>query len=225
MVGRGSAATVRAGAVLIAEDDRRSSAVVAAALQRAGYSTVEVGTGGEALEVARGGAADLLLLEVTLPDMTGYEVCRMLRDEGHEMPIFFLSGRHTDSVDRVAGLLLGADDFLVKPFDPNELVARVYRHVRRRATPPRLHAPAAPALTRREEEILRLLTRGQRQKAIANELSISPKTVATHIQNVFGKLGVHSRAELVARAYLLGLVESGGGRRLADERPQTVPQA
>ena len=143
--------------------------------------------------------------------MTGYEVCRMLRDEGHEVPIFLLSAAHTESVDRVAGLLLGADDFLVKPFDPNELVARAHRHVKRRTAP--LHPPkATPAtLTRREAEILGLLTSGWSQKAIATELSISPKTVGTHIQNLLGKLDVHSRAELVARAYLLGLVEPDDG--------------
>jgi DNA-binding NarL/FixJ family response regulator len=208
----------RVGAVVIADDDEGSSALLAAALRRAGYSTVEVGTGGDALVAARGDGVGLLLLEVTLPDMTGYEVCRALRDEGDELPIFFLSGTRTDSVDRVAGLLLGADDFIVKPFDPNELVARVHRHVSRRTAPapvPLRQPAAAPTLTRREEQILGLLTRGYSQKEIAQQLSISPKTVATHIQNLLGKLDVHSRAELVARAYLLGLVEPEGGTRLA----------
>ena len=207
---------MRAGSVLIAEQDKRSSAAAAAALQRTGYSTVEVGTGAEALEVARGEGVVLLVLEVTLPDMTGYEICHTLRDEGYEMPIFFVSATHTDSVDRVAGLLLGADDFLVKPFDPNELVARVHRHVSRRSASMRSIPPkAAPVLTRREEEVIGLLTRGWTQKAIAHELSISPKTVGTHIQNLLGKLDVHSRAELVARAYLLGLVGPVGDRRRA----------
>jgi len=201
----------RAGQVLIAEHDRRASSEVAAALRRTGYSTVEVSTGSEALELARGEEIELLLLEVTLPDMTGYEVCRTLRDEGHEMPIFFVSGTHTGSVDRIAGLLLGADDYLAKPFDPNELVARVHRHVTRRLPSTRPRPREAPALTRREEEVLGFLTRGWTQKAIAHELSISPKTVGTHIQNLLGKLDVHSRAELVARAYLLGLVRGDGG--------------
>jgi DNA-binding NarL/FixJ family response regulator len=195
---------------VIAESDRRSSARVAAALQRTGYSTVEVKTGAEALELTRDEDIELLLLEVTLPDMTGFEVCRTLRDEGDDVPIVLVSGTHTDSVDRVAGLLLGADDYLVKPFDPNELVARVHRHVARRHTPPQSRKRHAPKLTQREEEILGLLTRGHSQKEIALELMISPKTVGTHIQNLFGKFDVHSRAELVARAYILGLAESEG---------------
>jgi DNA-binding NarL/FixJ family response regulator len=199
------------GQVLIAEHDRRSSTAAAAALRRTGYATIEVGTGGEALELARGEGIELLLLEVSLPDMTGYEVCRTLREEGHELPIFFVSGTHTDSVDRVAGLLLGADDYLAKPFDPNELVARVRRHVSRRSPAAPASARSAPALTPREEEVLGFLTNGWTQKAIAAELSISPKTVGTHIQNLLGKLNVHSRAELVARAYLLGLVQRENG--------------
>src|SRR6266536_949106 len=125
---KGTAAmVVRTAAVVIADDDEDSSARVAAALRRAGYPTVSVATGSDALEAARADDVGLLVLEVALPDMTGYEVCRMLRDEGDELPIFFVSGTHTDSVDRVAGLLLGADDFIVKPVDCNELVARVHR--------------------------------------------------------------------------------------------------
>src|SRR3954464_11897927 len=154
----------RSGAVVIADDDGRSSAGLAAALQRAGYATVEIRTGAEALEAARAADVGLLLLEVTLPDMTGYEVCRQLRDEGDELPIFLLSGTRTDSVDRVAGLLLGADDFIVKPFEPNELVARVHRHVGRGAMPVRREASRAQSLTRREGEVLQLLTRGVNSK-------------------------------------------------------------
>jgi DNA-binding response OmpR family regulator len=197
----------KAPAVVIAESDRRSSDAVASALRRTGYSTVEVKTGGEALELARREDVELLVLEVTLPDMTGYEVCRTLRDEGDETPIFFLSATHTDSVDRVAGLLLGADDYLAKPFDPNELVARAHRHIRRRETAGTSRRHSAPRLTPREEQILKLLARGRTLKQVAAELTISPKTVGTHIQNLFAKFDVHHRAELVARAYALRLVE------------------
>ena len=193
--------------MVIAERNRRSSTEIAAALERAGYSTVEVKTGAEALELARSEDVELLVLEVTLPDMTGFEVCRQIRGDGDEVPIFFVSGTRTDSHDRVAGLLLGADDYMSKPLDPNELVARAHRHVRRRGDASRPPAAAVPTITPREEEVLSFLARGHTPKVIAYELSISAKTVGTHIQNLFGKLGVHSRAELVARAYLLGLVE------------------
>jgi DNA-binding NarL/FixJ family response regulator len=202
----------KAGAVVIADGDERARSLAADSLRRAGYSTIEVESGVEALEVSRAEEVGLVVLEVVLPDMTGYEVCRDLRAEnGDAVPIFFLSGTRTEPVDRVAGLLLGADDFIVKPVDPSEFVARVQRFVDRRTeAPPRRRASdrrgAGPMLTAREGEVLELLAKGRKQKEIATALSISPKTVGTHIQNLFSKVGVHSRAELVARAYQLDLV-------------------
>ena len=197
-------------AVLVADGDEASRKTTAGALARAGYATVEVETGHEALEAVRGNGIALALLEVAFPDMTGYEVCRDIRAEcGDHLPVFFLSGIRTEALDRVAGLLLGADDFIVKPFDAAELVARVRRFVSRAAT--RNSAATSvrgPRVTPREREVLQLLLAGRRQKEIAAELVISQKTVATHIQNLLGKFGVHSRAELLAHAYRLGYTES-----------------
>jgi DNA-binding NarL/FixJ family response regulator len=197
----------KVGAIVIADGDEGGRALAAAALNRAGYETLEVSTGTAALEAVRTNGVALVVLEVGLPDMTGYEVCRELRSErGDELPIFFLSGLRTEPLDRVAGLLLGADDFIVKPFDSDELVARVRRFVNRKALlrDVTLGEPGSPQLTRREVEVLNLLVEGRRQKEIAVQLVISQKTVATHIQNLLGKFGVHSRAELIARAYMLG---------------------
>jgi len=198
--------------VLVADGDRASRSRVRDALGPAGFETVEVATGREALAAVRAEGVAVLLLEVDLPDMSGYEVCRSLRDEGRDLPIFFVAGTHSDEHDRVAGLLLGADDFIVKPFERNELAARVRRVAERRGMRPQAEANGngngKPILTPRESEILALLARGSSQGAIASELSISPKTVATHIQHLLGKLNAHSRAELVARAYLIGLVAS-----------------
>ena len=124
---------------------------------------------------------------------------------GEQLLVFFLSGMRTEPLDRVAGLMLGADDFIVKPFDPDELVARVRRFVSRKGLAQAQDGEnRGPQLTRREIEILDLLVEGRRQKEIATLLVISHKTVATHIQNLLGKFGVHSRAELIARAYQLG---------------------
>jgi DNA-binding NarL/FixJ family response regulator len=203
----------KVGTIVIADGDDSGRALAAAALSRAGYETVEVSTGSAVLDAVRANGVALVVLEVGLPDMTGYEVCRELRSErGDELPIFFLSGLRTEPLDRVAGLLLGADDFIVKPFDPDELVARVRRFVNRRPALTRDFAvgdQGSPQLTRREIEVLNLLVEGQRQKEIAAQLVISQKTVATHIQNLLGKFGVHSRAELIARAYLLGFAGNG----------------
>lgn len=199
------------GAIVIGDGEEGARALASAALSRAGYETVEASTGAAVLEAVRGNSVALVVLEVILPDMTGYEVCREIRNErGDDMPVFFLSGLRTEPLDRVAGLLLGADDFIVKPFDPDELVARVRRFVHRDGATIREKGvgDTGPQLTPREVEVLNLLVEGRRQKEIAGQLVISQKTVATHIQNLLGKFGVHSRAELVARAYLLGHVSA-----------------
>jgi two-component system, NarL family, nitrate/nitrite response regulator NarL len=155
-----------------------------------------------------------VLVEVNLPEVSGYEVCRELREAfGEEVAIIFLSAHRTETNDRVAGLLIGADDYIVKPFDSDELLARV-RSVLRRFQPARRGSKSealgagVESLTARELEVLRLLAGGLDQGAIATQLVISPKTVGTHIQRVLTKLGVHSRAQAVALAHEHGLAET-----------------
>lgn len=189
------------GPVLVVDDDASLRELVTALLHRSGYTAHEIATGEEALEAARLERPLLVVLDVKLPGTSGYEVCRMLRDEfGNGLPILFLSGERTEPLDRVAGLLLGADDYMVKPFDPDELMARV-RALLRRSAP-----SENGALTPRETQVLGLLARGLRQKQIARELSISARTVGTHVEHILRKLDVHSRAEAVAVAYRERLV-------------------
>lgn len=107
----------------------------------------------------------------------------------------------------MGGLLLGADDYIVKPFDPDEFIARVKRFTARSLSEEDAAAGAQPSgsalpfgLTRREFEVLARLVEGRDQEEIADMLVISSKTVATHIQRILSKLGVHSRAQAVAVA-------------------------
>jgi DNA-binding NarL/FixJ family response regulator len=108
-----------------------------------------------------------------------------------------VSGARTEPSDRVAGLLIGADEYLIKPLEPDELLARARRLLSR--TPVATLAMDSP-LTGREIQVLQLLADGLSQDAIAKELFISSKTVATHIERILGKLGVRSRAQAVALA-------------------------
>ena len=197
------------GHILVVDDDPAFRDLVGTLLERIGCQTVGAADGHEALSAAASSQPDVVLLDVDLPGTSGYEVCRELRDTyGDDLAIVFVSGERTDQLDRVSGLLLGADDYIVKPFEPDELLARV-RRLLSRARPPLVRA--TEELTRREEEILRLLASGLDQAAIAALLVISPKTVATHIQRILGKLGVRSRAQAVAFAHQNGLAGTAAG--------------
>jgi DNA-binding NarL/FixJ family response regulator len=192
----------RGPVVLIADDDESFVAFVQRLLHGAGYRTLTATTGMEALEVAREHAPPVVLLDIQLPVVNGYEVCHALREElGRKVAIAFVSGMRTDPVDISSGLLVGADDYLVKPFDPSELLARVGGLVRRLTLGFGKEPSSRAKLTSRELEILHLLADGLDQRAIAHRLSISPKTVATHIEHSLTKLGVHSRAQAIAAAY------------------------
>ena len=197
------------GTILIVDDDANYRAFVASILDRVGYGTREASSGEEALSSVRRERPSCVLLDVLLPGVTGYAVCRELRDEyGDVLPIIFVTGERTEPGDRVAGLLLGADDYVLKPFDSDELLARVRRLLVRTELVARSNGERrsnAFGLTARERDILMLLADGTGQKAIAAELVLSSKTVATHIQRILTKLDAHSRAEAVAVAHREGL--------------------
>jgi DNA-binding NarL/FixJ family response regulator len=192
-----AAVSASTGPVLIADEDPTSRDHLARVLEAAGYEIVQVASGEEVLEAVRKLRPSIVLLEIPLGGLSGYEVCRALRAEVSEMPIVFVSGSRTESYDRVAGLLVGADDYIVKPYAPDELLTRV-RHLVRRSQPA---TPSVTArLTRREREVLLLLADGLRQDDIAERLFISRKTVGTHVANILRKLGVRSQTQAVAVA-------------------------
>jgi DNA-binding NarL/FixJ family response regulator len=172
--------------------------MLSALLVSADYRVAQACRGDEAIHIARAEPPAVAILEIPLPVLSGYEVCRALKSElGPSFPVLFLSGSRTESYDRVAGLMVGADDYLVKPYAPDELLARV-RLLESRSDRARSLTPST--LTPRETEVLALLAHGLTQQQIAERLIISPKTVGTHIEHVLRKLGVHSRAQAVAVA-------------------------
>jgi DNA-binding NarL/FixJ family response regulator len=209
------------GLILVVDDDPSFRDFVCRLLVEHGYEVREASSGAEALAVARATPPALVLLDVNLPDVSGYEACRVLKDErGEQLPVIFLSGERTETTDRAVGLLIGADDYVVKPFDASELLARIRRCVDRAAAFSSAAERAADSsgLTPREREILVLLADGLPADAIAAELVISPKTVATHIQRILVKMGVHSRAEAVALAHAEGLTRAATLRRHTEIR-------
>jgi two-component system OmpR family response regulator len=156
--------TESARRVLIVDDEPNIRDLVEVALRFHGFAPVTAATGDEALRHVRAARPDLIVLDVVLPDVDGFEVCRRLRADGHDVPVIFLTARDTPS-DTVTGLTLGGDDYVTKPFSIDALVARVRAVLRRTA-------PAA-------EEVLRIAdleldeTRWTVRRA-GTELDLSP---------------------------------------------------
>ncbi|MGH8053477.1 MAG: two-component system response regulator CreB [Stenotrophomonas sp.] len=117
--------------VLVVEDEAAIADTLLYALRSEGYAASHCALGREALERLRGEGADVVVLDVGLPDLGGFEVCRQLRTFS-QVPVIFLTARN-DEFDRVLGLELGADDYVTKPFSPREMVARVRARLRRGA--------------------------------------------------------------------------------------------
>lgn len=117
--------------ILIVEDETALAEAVAHILRKAGHSADRVADGQSALDYIRAGAYDLVLLDIMLPRLDGLSVLRQMRSEGVQTPVLLLTAR-TTVPDKVAGLNAGADDYLTKPFDPEELLARVGAMTRRK---------------------------------------------------------------------------------------------
>ncbi|QCR33471.1 vancomycin resistance response regulator transcription factor, VanR-F/VanR-M family [Lysinibacillus sp. SGAir0095] len=115
--------------ILIADDDDEIADLIAIHLEKEGYHVIKVSDGQEALRVVETQAIDLLILDIMMPKMDGYEVTRRIREQ-HNLPIIFLSAKTSD-FDKVQGLVIGADDYMTKPFIPIEMVARVNAQLRR----------------------------------------------------------------------------------------------
>ncbi|MDH0649605.1 two-component system response regulator CreB [Pseudomonas sp. GD03858] len=142
--------------ILIVEDEAAIADTLVYALQADGHSTDWVTLGSAAVEQQRLCPADLVILDIGLPDISGFETCRQLR-RFSEVPVMFLSARDAE-IDRVLGLEIGADDYVVKPFSPREVAARVRAILKRMA--PRAE-PAEPLAFQVDTLAMRIVYRGQ----------------------------------------------------------------
>jgi DNA-binding NarL/FixJ family response regulator len=223
------------GTILIVDSDDASRLTAVQVAVRLGYDARPAPSSDELLERLGPDRPALAIVEVELPGhANGLEVMRQLHDAfGGDLPVILVSAERTDAFDRAAGLMLGADDYLLKPVDSGELLARVKRSLRRSVPLPSNgkgngnangsgHANDAN-LSPREREILALLAEGRTQTQIASSLVISSKTVATHIQRILSKLGVQSRAQAVAVAFQRGLVEPEVRAHALSAEPVPVP--
>jgi len=204
------------GSIVVVDPDETTRTEVRALADRLRYSVVVVDDA-EGLVGRLDDRPVLGIVEVELPGATsGLEVlCDLHHAYGDDLPILLVSAGRTTPHERAVGLLLGADDYIVKPFDPGEFHARLRRSLRRADSSPSNPETRASeyALSAREQEILALLAGGRSQRDIAAALFISSKTVATHIQHLLAKLSVHSRAQAVALAFQQRLVPLDNDRQ------------
>jgi len=204
--------------ILVVDDEPHIVEVVSAYLAREGHQVDTATDGDVALQLARDGRPDLLVLDVMLPGRSGFDVLRQLRAEGIASAVVMLTARD-DVIDRVAGLEMGADDYVTKPFEPRELVARIGAVLRRMAEATPAAVPStrhfldltidadarevmrgdeALALTRVEFDLLAVLTerpgtvlsRGQLGDRIFGEaFEADDRTMDSHVKNLRRKLG------------------------------------
>lgn len=205
----------RGDTVLIADPEEASRDLLSGVLRNAGYEPLEAASGDEALDLARARVPAAAILEIPLSGMSGYELCAALRVEfGADMPVIFLSGSRVEPYDRVAGLLLGADDYVTKPYSAGELLVRLRNLLHRRADPD--GSRFARRLTKREHEVLVLMAEGLHHDEIAQRLVISPKTVATHVEHILRKLGARGRAQAISIAYHHRILQPGPAPAVLD---------
>ena len=153
-------------------------------LTRAGYDTVEAATGEAALDAAKRDRPEAVVLDIQLPGISGYEVCQKLDAHGDRPPVLFVSGARIESFDRVAGLLIGGDDYLLKPFAADELLARLHALIRR------ARRSTLPTLTDEERDVVRLLRQGFGAGEVAARLGETTAAVRERVYSVLTKLGV-----------------------------------
>jgi DNA-binding NarL/FixJ family response regulator len=210
--------------ILVVDDDNILRMALTRYLEKRGYLVQDVGSGAEALNTFEQDPPDLVVSDVMMPEMDGFEFCRRLRAtrSGQLVPFIFLSSKG-EVEDRVQGHSMGADDYLIKPFEPRELLAKIeaqlersrrihseiVRLIQKAAESTQVSAPVAQStplpgplpLTPAEEKVFWEVIQGYTNKQIGDRLFVSPRTVQTHLSNILSKLQLENRSQLVRFAF------------------------
>lgn len=193
--------------LLLIDDDPNLILLVKDYLEFRGYEVKTAGNGREALEVLEGSLPDMIICDVMMPEMDGYAFVKQVRENPSTewVPILFLSAKG-QSQDRVRGLNTGADVYMVKPFEPEELVAQVESSLKQASrlikqqlkagAGSNLQVPLDVELTPTELRVVQFVARGMANREIALELQVSQRTIESHVSNMLGKTGLHNRTEL-----------------------------
>ncbi|HEY9692053.1 MAG TPA: response regulator transcription factor [Oculatellaceae cyanobacterium] len=194
--------------LLLIDDDPNLILLVQDYLVFKGYEVITAENGREALEVLDKEIPDMIICDVMMPEMDGYALVEHIRQDARIswIPVLFLSAKG-QSQDRVKGLSTGADVYMVKPFEPEELVAQVESSLKQAnrlmqqpnkgaEANPKIQVPASVELTPTELKVVQFVARGLANKDIADLMNVSQRTIESHVSNMLGKTGLHNRTEL-----------------------------
>lgn len=194
--------------LLLIDDDPNLILLVQDYLEFRGYAVITAENGREALDILKEEIPDMIICDVMMPEMDGYTFVKNVRENPRTewIPVLFLSAKG-QSQDRVKGLNTGADVYMVKPFEPEELVAQVEstlkqasrlleRPMKRSGQDPKLLVPDTVELTPTEVKVVQLVARGLSNREIAEVMNVSQRTIESHVSNMLAKTSLHNRTEL-----------------------------
>ncbi|MEB3159993.1 MAG: response regulator transcription factor [Synechocystis sp.] len=194
--------------LLLVDDDPNLILLVKDYLEFQGYQVTTAGNGREALDILAKETPDMIICDIMMPEMDGYTFIDQVRADSRTswIPVMFLSAKG-QSKDRVKGLNTGADVYMVKPFEPEELVAQVESSLRQASRlmghnnrplddSPRIQVPSNVELTPTETKVVQLVAQGMSNREIAEKLKVSQRTIESHVSNMLNKTSLHNRTEL-----------------------------
>lgn len=195
--------------LLLIDDDPNLILLVKDYLEFRGYEVVTAENGRDAMDVLTRQQPDMIICDVMMPEMDGYSFVESIRQDNRTnwIPVMFLSAKG-QSQDRVKGLTKGADVYMIKPFEPEELVAQVEsslkqasRLMRHNGRPPldenaRIQVANSVDLTPTEVKVVQLVAQGLANREIADKLNVSQRTIESHVSNMLNKTNLKNRTEL-----------------------------
>ena len=194
--------------LLLIDDDPNLILLVKDYLEFRGYQVLTAENGREALDLLQDSLPDMIICDVMMPEMDGHTLVQQIRKNSRTnwIPVLFLSAKG-QSQDRVKGLNMGADVYMVKPFEPEELVAQVESSLKQTNRLIKQNSKVAPAktkikvpqnveLTPTELKVVQLVARGMANRQIAEKLNVSQRTIESHVSNMLNKTSLNNRTEL-----------------------------
>jgi len=204
--------------ILVVDDEPANLGVLFDYLSSQGFKVFLAENGEDALEAVHLSKPDLILLDISMPKLDGFETCRLLKSDRDtvEIPIIFLTAR-TDVIDKVIGFKLGAVDYITKPIEVEEVLMRInmqlknhhkIQHLTKQVQSQDQHTTRVAkqyGMNARETEVLKLFTQGYKRPNIAMKLDITENTLKWYLKVIYTKLEVNNRTDAIAKAREMGL--------------------